>query len=494
MPTQVHGRKTEDAAGHSLLGEMVRLAAPTVATMTSYTAMQFVDGLMVSRITPADPVYIAAQGNGGMAAWVPIAVVLGFLTIVNTFVSQHFGAGRPERGAAFAWNSLWLAAVSALLLLPYAAALPALFDWMDHGPRLRELELEYARILLWGAVLTMATRGIAQFFYGLHRPMTVLGAALVGNATNVAMNWVFIFGKLGAPEMGVTGAAVGTIIGTAVELAIPMAVFLGPAMNLRFHTRRAWRPDGPVMRQILRVGWPGAMTFGNEMLCWGYFCVYLAGKFGAVHQTAGWIALRYMHLSFMPAVGISIAVQAMVGKCMGMKRPDLAVRRAWTGLALNLAYMGACAVGFVLLREPMVRLFIKEGMSPGDVAELVRIGSHILILAAVFQLFDATAITMSAALRGAGDTVWQGVMAVILAWTCLVGGGHLFVAFAPELKSIGPWIGASAYIILYGVLVLGRFVRGRWKRIDLVTSPAPSVEPGGVAAAAAPADPGDARG
>src|SRR5690606_24105466 len=134
-----------------------------------------------------------------------------------------------------------------------------------------------------------------------------------------------------------------------------------------------------------------------------------AGEDGVVHNTAGWIALRYMHLAFMPAIGISIAVSAVVGRCMGLRRPEIAAHRAWLGPALTLGHRGLSALCFVLFRTRLVAQFIPEGMSPENVEQLLAVGSGVMIIAAIFQLFDATAITMSGALRGAGDTVWPGV-------------------------------------------------------------------------------------
>lgn len=462
----------------SPLRELIRIAAPSVATMTSYTAMQFIDGLMVSRITPADPVYISAQGNGGMAAWIPVSVVMGLLMIVNTFVSQNFGAGKPERGSGYAWNAFWTCVACALAIMPLVFVLPWIFGRMDHDERLLELETEYATIMILGSVTTMGSRGVAQFFYGLHRPGTVLVAALTGNAVNILLNYMLIFGKFGAPELGVSGAAIATVTGAGVELAIQFAVFLSPRFNAKYKTRSAWRPSLPHMRDIIRVGWPGALMFASEMVCWGYFMVVMVGEFGTIEQTAGWITLRFMHLSFMPAVGVSIAVSAMVGKCIGMGRKDLAEARAWLGLRVTLVYMGACALGFLGFREEMVRLFIKDGTPPEDVEALVRTGSRVLIAAAVFQLFDAAAITMSAALRGAGDTIWPGVLALILSWGTIVAGGHALMHWMPELKSLGPWIAASSYIILLGIILLWRFMRGSWRNIDLLARSEGSVAQG----------------
>ena len=474
--------------------EMLVIAAPTVVTMTSYTVMQFIDGLMVSRIGP-DEVYVSAQGNGGMVVWFAMAFFLGLTGVINTYVSQNLGAGTPRKGAAYAWNGLWICAAAAVVMAPFALALPHLFNAMHSTDgRLVGLELGYARILLAGAFLTMGARAIAQFFYGMHKPTVVMVSVLAANVVNVCANAVLIFGDAGAPEsmplagffrsiagalgiapMGVSGAALGTVIGTAVEFVVPFLVFLGPRFNRAYGTRGAWRLSMPHVRDLWKIGWPGGLMFANEMICWGYLMIVLLGRAGVaaggdavVHNTAGWIALRYMHLSFMPTVGLSIAVTAIVGKCMGMGRPDLAAARAWLGLRIALLYMGACALAFVLFRERLIAVFTPADMTGEAVQELVRVGSVVMIAAAVFQLFDAIAITMSGALRGAGDTVWPGVVTIILSWTCIMGGGYAMITLMPDLGSLGPWIAASAYIIALGIAFLARFAAGRWKSIKLV--------------------------
>lgn len=453
------------------LFEILHLAAPTVVTMTSYTLMQAVDQFMVSRIGP-DPVYVGAQGNGGLASFVPISVVMGALTVINTYVSQNLGAGRADRAPAYVWNGLWICVGAWLLLLPYGMVLPAIFGAMGHEPRQVALESAYGQILVFGSILTMATRCVAQFFYGMHRPSVVLVAGVVANVINFALNYALIFGHWGMPRLGVAGSAIGTVIATAVELAIPMAIFLGPEFNTLAGTRRAWRPSRRRLAEIFRIGWSPGLMFGNEMICWFFFMVYLVGGFGTYHSTAGWIAHRWMSLSFMPAVGISVAVTAMVGKCIGMGRRDLAARRAWAGLALTLAYMGLCGLAFLLFRRPMIGLFIESDTAPEIADEVVRLGSMFLIATAAFQIFDAVAMTMSGALRGAGDTVWVGVVTLILSWTVIVGGGEFMVRFFPGLQSVGPWIAAAAYITLLSLAILGRFLGGKWKEIELVQTPA----------------------
>lgn len=491
---------------HRPLAELLSIALPTVATMTSYTLMQFVDKLMVSRIGP-EPIYVGAQGNGGLASFVPIATVMGFLTVINTYVSQNLGAGRPDRAPAYAWTGIWWSLIAAILLVPYAIYLPDLFAIMRSATtntdalaglvRRDELAAEYGRILILGAFFTMACRAVAQFFYGMHKPWVTLVAGITANALNLFLNAVLVFGPAGLHAdvpvidsvlraaawvaaaldlrpMGIRGSAIATVIATAVELAIPLAIFLSPRFNRLYKTRAAWRPSPPHFKDIARIGWPGAAMFGNEMVCWAFFMVYLVGEFGPLHSTAGWIAHQYMSLSFMPAVGLSIAVTATVGKCMGAKRPEDAVHRAWLGIRIALVYMGLCGLVFVSFRYSLVNLFIPEGTPPDDVERVVSLGSKFLIATAAFQLFDAIAMVVNGALRGAGDTVWPGIFTLVLSWSVIVAGGLAMVKYFPGLESVGPWISAAAYITLLASALFVRFLMGRWKAIDLLKQSAGS--------------------
>lgn len=472
--------------------ELWTIAWPTVLTMTSYTIMQFTDGLMVSYVGPTE---FNAQNNGGMLVFVPISFVMGMLTLVNTYVSQNLGAGTPERGPKYAWASFWMACATWLCMLVLAGLLPWIFSLTSHSEELQRLETLYGQILVVGSILTIGSRGLSHFFYGMHRPKVVFVATFVGNIVNILANYALIFGKFGFPEMGLMGAAIGTIIGTFVEFTIPAAVFLGPKMNAEFRTRAAWRPEWKPIKQLLKLGWPKGIQFSNEMACWAIFMVVLVGNmFGEAEMAAGWIVLKYMHLSFMPTVGISVAITAVVGRYIGAKAPEVAVKRAWTGVGMAMVYMGFCAACFVIFREPMVELFVNLNDrlavdSPEAAAEaalmrekIVTVGTKLLICAAIFQLFDAIAITTSGALSGAGDTVWPGVVTVITSWTLIVGLGWTLAVMFPEWGAVGPWIGAATFIIVLGILLLWRWMSGRWRSIKLLDddddASTPPVDPG----------------
>jgi MATE family multidrug resistance protein len=449
--------------------ELIRIALPSVVASTSYTVMQFVDKWVVSHIGP-DPVYVGAQGSGGLAAWIPVSIAYGVISIVNTFVSQNMGAGKPERGPAYAWNGLWLGVVAWVLLIPYGLALPWLFELMGYEPRRVELASEYGQIMVFGSVLTICSRAIGHYFYGMQRPAVVMVAAVAGNLVNLLFNWLLIFGHWGFPALGLTGAAIATLIGTAVEALIPLALFLGPKLSVSLGTRRQWRPNLRLMRDILGLGWPAGLMYGSEMICWGFFMLYLVGSQGAEAGTAGFIAQQWMSLSFMPAVGIATAVASTVGKYVGMRRPDLAAKRAWVGLTIAMCYMGFCGVMFILFRVPMVDLFMPDETPDAARAMVLDLGGKFLIATAAFQLFDGMAMAIGGALRGAGDTHFMGVVTVVLSWSVMVGGGLAIVTYLPQWGSVGPWVAAASYIAILAVVSMARFLTGGWRRLSVVSA------------------------
>ncbi len=455
-------------------------AWPTVLTMTSYTVMGFVDAVMVAQVGPLE---VAAQGNGGVWSFLPISLAFGVLTVVNTYVAQNIGAGRGRETATYGWAGIWVAVLAWLvLLLPWSILVPQLFQAAGHESALVGLETGYARILLVGGLPLLVAKAMSHWFFGYQRPRVITLAAIAGNLVNVTANAILIFGEEGipawgvpgipgTPALGLRGAAIGTVVGTVVEAAIPLWVFLGRGLADRIGSRAAWRPDHRAIREILGLGWPAAVQFGNEMACWTIFTTVLIGHFGTDHMTAGWSVMRYLHLSFMPAVGFSVATTSLVGRWIGAGRPEIAVARARVALGLAVGYMSACAIGFLVFRHGLAAIFIGGDVDPAQATRIVSIAGGMLVFAAVFQTMDAVGIVYTGALRGAGDTVWPGVATAVLSWSLLVGGGVLLVRFAPELESRGPWLAATAYIVVYGIVMAVRFERGGWRSIRVLHDP-----------------------
>ncbi len=460
--------------------EVWSLAWPTIITMTSFTIMQFVDKLMVSQVGPTE---IAAQGNAGTWSFALIATIMGVVTVVNTFVSQHLGAGTPEQGPRYPWAAGWMAVIAwCFIIVPFIFIVPYIFKFIHSSPeevRLVALETEYATYTLIGSVFLLLGRGFSQFFFGMHMPKIITVSTIIANIVNVIANYVLIFGESGipgllpgipgTPALGLKGAAIATVIGMFMEMIIPLAIFLAPKFNNAYSTRAPWKPRLDIMKSIFRLGWPGSIQWGNEIICWALFMTVFVGKYGTNAMAAGWIALGYLHLSFMPAIGINVAINSIVGKYIGANQPDVAASRARVGVGIALVYMTFCAIIFVIFRTELMEYFVNgSSYSPQEQEEIVRLGSQMLILVALIQTIDALGIVYTGALRGAGDTVWPGVVTAIFSWVFIVGGGWVAVEYFPNTGSIGPWVAAATYVIIIGITMAIRFERGKWRSIDLL--------------------------
>jgi len=480
------------------------MAWPASLSMLNSTLVRFIDALMVSFV---GTVPFSAQFLAGITAFVPESFATGLLNVVNTFVAQNLGANRAHRCSQYAWAGLAVALAFCVLIIPLALLARPIFWLLRQGadcgqpPELLNLEVMYFRYMVVAVVFTLTARPIEQFFYGIHRPRIVLAGSIFANVFNAVLAYLLIFGSQSIsahmhhlgwnvtlpywPGYGLKGAAVAALISWALYFFIMLAAFLSPAINRQYRTRDMTRICLQDMKDLLRVGWPAGVQFVNDIVPW-IVLTALISTFGFVHLTAASIAMRWMPLSFMPAVGIGIATTALVGRYLGMGRPDLAKRRAHTALGLALVYMGLCGVVFLTFREDLVRFFVTvlPGVGPEAVAarlqadQIVHVGGMVMICAAIFQLFDAVGITYIGALRGAGDTLWPMIAVIITSWTVTVGGGLLAVKYLPQLGSIGPWIAGSLYVITLGLLMASRFERGAWQKIDLLhRRPGPKTGP-----------------
>ena len=473
-------QKKDNTTLRFAIREVWSLAWPTILTMTSFTVMQFTDRLMVGQIGKVE---IAAQGNAGTWAFAAIATIMGIVTVVNTFVSQHLGAGEPHNGSKYPWNAGWMALVCWItIIVPCIFVVPFVFQFINPDPsdaKLVSLESMYATYMLVGSFFLLIGRGFTQYFLGMHMPKIITVSTIVANIVNVTANYILIFGENGidgflpgipgTPELGLKGAAIATVIGMFMETVIPFAIFIGPKFNNKYATRAGWKPCFKTIKSMFKIGWPGSIQWGNEIICWALFMTVFVGSYGTNDMAAGWIALAFLQLSFMPAVGINVAINSIVGKYIGAKKPDIAASRARVGVSIATVYMTTCATVFVIFRYEFMEMFISSDQyTPHDRIEIVRLGANMLIVVAIFQTVDALGIVYTGALRGAGDTLFPGIVTAIYSWVFIVGGGWVAIEFFPQLGSIGPWIAASVYIILIGITMAIRFERGGWRSIDLL--------------------------
>jgi multidrug resistance protein, MATE family len=211
---------------------------------------------------------------------------------------------------------------------------------------------------------------------------------------------------------------------------------------------------------LLKVGIPSGVQIVADVLAWSAFQMWVMSAFHTEAMAANIFVFRYMSVSFMPAYGLSIAVTALVGRYIGRGRPDIAMQRADLGFVVAACYMVACGLLFFFGRSTLMGLFTAD-------PQVLRIGQVLLVVAALYQLFDAMYIVYNGALRGAGDTLVPAIMTATMCWLITVFGGYFVARTWPKIGPVGPWVAAALYGVILGVFLLVRFRRGKWRSIRL---------------------------
>jgi len=437
---------------------MLKLAAPMVIAHISFTVMQFVDRIMVSRVGKEA---LAAVLPAGYVSFLPASFAIGVMTSVNTFVSQSLGRGDRKACSNYCWQAIYMGlAYSLVTLAILRPAAPWIFREMGHDPAVATLEVTYLRIMLYVQILAVFVWASSQFFMGVHRPIIMMYTAIAGQIVNVIANYVLIFGKFGFPAMGIAGAAWGTFIGIAAGSLIRMVVFLNRDVNASFQSRHSMNVNFARMADLIKVGFPAGIGLMVNIALWGVILFRLVGQFGKDALAATSAVLACVSVSVMPVVGLSTALTAAVGKAIGEGKKDVAMKQTSNSLRIALAYMGLIGLCLLVFREQIMAFWSSDEV-------VVGIGVKIIILAAIYQVFDAATLVYNGSLRGAGDTVWLAAVSAFGAIVVLGIGGYCLIILFPQLGALAPWSSATISVITVGLANRWRFKTNRWMRIDL---------------------------
>jgi MATE family multidrug resistance protein len=286
-------------------------------------------------------------------------------------------------------------------------------------------------------------------------------ANLAAMALNLGGNWVLIDGHLGAPAMGVLGAALASTLSTWLAFAWLMAVFLAEGRGLGrlvppLHRHELWR--------LLRFGVPSGLNWFFELFAFNFFVNVVVAGLGTT-ALAGFMAVMQLNsAAFMPAFALASAGAILVGQAIGAGRKDDVPALVRLTFAAAGSWQGLVGLAYVLVPGLLMAPFARE---PSSAAALLEVGARMLALSAVWQLADAAAGTLAEALRAAGDTAFTLWARLIAAWLLFVPGSYLSVRIWGGAERVATaWV--ALYIgILAGILWL-RFQSGAWRRIALI--------------------------
>jgi multidrug resistance protein, MATE family len=422
---------------------MLALAWPVVVAELGWMLMGIVDIIMVGRISPEA---IGAVGVGS-ALFVAVAVFgMGLLLGLDTFVSQAYGAGSLLECHRWLLHGTYLALILTGPVMLAAIGLVETMPWWGLHGEVEALTAPYLRTVAWSTLPLLLYAAFRRYLQAMNVVRPIMLVLLTANLVNVGVNWLLIFGHLGFPALGTTGAAWATVL-SRVYMAGALAVIIG------WHERRArtglfatpLRIEAPRLRRLIALGLPAATHLTAEV---GVFAAAtaLAGRLDPIALASHQIALNVAGVTYMVPLGVASAGAVRVGHAMGRRDPRGVRRAGWTALAIGLGFMACAALAFLAVPRQIIALFTAEGA-------VIATGASLLLIAAVFQLFDGLQGVATGVLRGLGDTRTAMVSNLAAHWLLGLPLGYV-LCFTLGWGVQGLWIGLCISLIVVGVALV----------------------------------------
>ncbi len=446
------------------VASLFRIAAPMITVQVGLMLMGVVDTLMVGRVSA---VALGAVALGNMYFWAFSIPGQGALLALDPIISQAVGAG-DERAIR--------RGVQRSLLIALVVTVPVGILMLVAEPVLRALGQPEELIGPAAAFARLMAPGLPAFFgfvvlrqtlqsLGLTRAIVIV---IIGaNVLNFFIDWVLIYGHLGAPALGVVGSAWATTLSRWV-MTIGLGIVVWPRLR---HLIRPWLPEvferGPLLR-MLSLGIPIGWQLQLEYLAFGGTAI-LMGRIGTPSVAGHQIALNLSSLTYMVPLGVSSAAAVVVGQSVG-RRDEVGARRS-SGAALLIGGGFMLLAGIVFLAFPgfLVRLYTRN-------PDVYAVGVRLMPLAGLFQVFDGLQVVSSGVLRGLGDTKVPMVINLLGYWVIGIPLG-LFFGFYLHWQAVGLWWGLVVGLVLVAVALLIRVRRRLRKQLRRVVIDHDPIEP-----------------
>jgi multidrug resistance protein, MATE family len=421
----------------------VRLAIPVVAVQVGMMLMGAVDTLMVGRVSAE---VLAGVALGNLYFFNVSVFGVGTLMAVDPIISQAMGAREPavvsravQRGLLLAFL---LSLALALLLVPAGPVLRA----AGQPAEIIGDATSYLHISIPGLPAFLGFVVLRQALQAMHRVAPVVWTIIGANLANVVLNWVFIYGNLGVPPMGVRGSAIATLL-SRVAMFVLLLVMARRQLLPLLHPLQPGLRDWAAMRSLLRLGAPIGGQQTLEVAAFGAIGL-LMGVIGTHAMAAHQIAITLAALAFMVPLGVASAASVRVGHAVGAgdaPRARAAVRAAYL---CGVGFMACTALLFLIAPRPLAMLFTR------DVA-VVALAATLLPIAGVFQVFDGGQAVGAGVLRGLGDTTVP--LAVMLGGYWIIGlPVSAWLGFRTSMGAPGLWWGFVASLGIVAVLLFIR--------------------------------------
>ena len=422
---------------------MLGLAWPVVAAELGWMSMGIVDTMMVGRVSAEA---IGAVSIGSVLFFSVAIFGMGLLLGLDTVVSQAFGACNLQECHEWLMHGAYLSLfLSPLLTALIWLGIPMMSSWGIHAEVLRQT-IPFLKALTWGLLPLLLYASFRRYLQAMGQVKPIMVVLVTANVVNAVGNWILIYGHLGAPAMGAAGSGWSTCLARVYMAASLLAYILYHEWRHKTGLLKTrFVPSFKRMRHLFRLGLPAAMQITLEV---GVFAAAttLAAKLEPTALAAHQIVLNLASLTFMVPLGVASAGAVRVGQAIGRRDPEGAARSGWTALCLGAGFMLCAGMSFLLLPHPILRVFTLD-------TQVISIGVSLLLVAAVFQLFDGLQVVATGVLRGTGDTRTPMIYNLVGHWLLGLPVGYALCFIWGE-GIVGLWIGLSIGLISVGLVLV----------------------------------------
>lgn len=435
--------------------QLLILAWPIIVSRSTQVVDGLADAIMVA---PLGEAAMAATTTGSLNAVAALIFPMGIVFIVSSFTSQLSGRGDLVSARRYGWYGLGISLLSGLLILPLIPFLPRLLALMDYSEAVESGMNVYLGIRLLSTGLAVGVEALANYYGGLGNTAIGMRANLIAMVLNVAINWLLIEGRLGFPALGVKGAALSSVLATLGAFLILFVSFLRDGRGLA-KTPLRWDE----FLRTLRFGIPAGLNWSFEFYAFIAFVNVVVAGLGTSSLAAMMAVMQINSAAFMPAFGLASAGAILVGQEIGAGRKDEVPGVVWTTFKAAAGWMVLAGLAYLMMPAFLLQPFI----SPDTDGSFLKIAVHMLMLSALWQACDAAGMTLTEALRAAGDTSFPMWARGLIAWGFFFPGSWIAVRIYRGDETTA-MLFLLAYLGLLSATLFLRFKRGAWRAIELV--------------------------
>lgn len=432
-----------------------KLAAPVMLGMLGHTFVSFVDNIMVGQLGTAE---LAAVSLGNSFMFIAMSLGIGFSTAITPLIAEADSSNNFLKAKSTFKHGLFLCTILGITLFLLLFFAKPLLYFMKQPPEVVDLALPYLDLVAFSLIPLIVFQAFKQFSDGLSMTKYPMYATLIANIANVILNYILIFGKFGFPAMGIVGAAYGTLISRFIMLAYLWLLLMKKEKSKAIVTNiKFFVLEKLMLKKIISLGAPSAMQMFFEVAIFTA-AIWLSGLLGKNPQAANQIALNLSSMTFMVAMGLSVASMIRVGNQKGLQKIFELRRIAFSLFLMGILFACVFALTFLLLHNVLPKIYVDFDDVENfiDNKEVVQIASNLLLAAAIFQISDSIQVIVLGALRGLQDVKIPTIITFISYW--LIGFPvSWFLGKEDAYGSFGIWLGLLAGLSTAAILLYIRF-------------------------------------